>query len=1504
MAGSQAVLRLHQDYSLGLAFPANVSYFGSIAVFKSPGATYTESQLWLLMVPSVLLLLLFPARWFYLRRADLKVLPNKRGFFKLVIAIAIAATQLAILVLGLVIRPRSDENTITANVVTFVASLTVCLLSFWEHGRSVKPSTLLTLYLVASIICDSINLASIYQGHAETRTLALLTASSGLKVILLILECLNKRSYLREPYKTLPLEQTIADLNRVFLFWMNGQIWQGHIKLLSVADLPTLDHDIKSRGLRTRMIEAWDKTAKPKPGSDSAMPLLKALFRCFGIDMLVLTIPRLLSTAFRYTQPILINRTIQYVTRQATESDGIRDDVTGTQIIFAAAIIYSGTTIFNCIYNQGAGRIMVQTRGALVGLIHARCLSIRDGVYDDAAAVTHMGNDVDGVDHISSIFQDALGNVIELIVGMIMLSSELAWWSLTPLVIVALSSQVSKSLGTNIGPRVMAWQAAKQKRTAITTSMVDYIKNIKMMGMATTVMSRIQDSRLSEIGKGNQFRWILVYFNSLAYSVLLFSPVLTLVFYAVDAKLRGQAAMDPARAFTAVAIISLVTSPANMLLSAFPRFGATIGTLHRIQNYLMEPSREDKRILVEPRNGETTENGAGSQDSSKNTNIAISFDNVSLKPAASAKTCLEDINIEIAQGSLNVVCGAVGTGKTTLARAMLGDVPPEKGTIIISTKRIGYCAQKPWLINASIKKIICGPIPDSDIDEEWYNTVVHVCGLVEDIEHFNKGDKATVGSRGVTLSGGQRQRVAIARAVYARPSILILDDVLSALDAKTEVHVAEQLLGRKGIFRSLGTTVILITHASQHLPLADHIIVLAESKIAEQGSWAQLRSSTGYVSELQVKESSGSSEQDAVIEKPTTVPGTSGPSDVELMDLTRRTGDISVYWYYLKSAGAPIVILFLALNLAFGFTSAASPYILRAWSESGGRDTWFYVSMYALSAVLGFFFIAGIIMSVFITLNSRAGIALHYKLLRTIMRAPLSYFSVTETGTTINRFTQDIGYIDGNLPFALLVVVLQLVRLLSQLILLFIMQVATLVCGPPLALALYIIQKFYLHTSRQLRFLDLESRAFVYSDFLETLEGISVIRAFGWEEESITQNLQHLDTSQTPHYIMTMIQLWLILVLDFLVAGIAIVVISLAVGLRSTTTGGQIGVSLNVVMLLNLAIVRLMEQWMQLETSMGAIARIKTLEETLAPEDLESENFEPPEEWPEKGAIEFRDVTAAYNPEAIALNGISLSISPGQKVGICGRTGSGKSTLLLSLLRLIEIDSGTIFIDGLDLTTISRETIRSRLIAIPQETFVLNDSIRLNIDPSGKATDEEIIAVLDKVQLWSVITSRGEDDDNNNNGNAEASTENPANGSDAAAAAAKKEVADPLEAPLKSSPFSHGQFQLFGLARALLLKSRSTILVLDEATSNVDAKTDALMQRIIRDEFSRHTILSIAHRLDTIRDSDVIVVLNKGKVVEFGAPDDLLAKTAKAAEGGEVDGDGKAWFKELWDGSH
>ena len=242
--------------------------------------------------------------------------------------------------------------------------------------------------------------------------------------------------------------------------------------------------------------------------------------------------------------------------------------------------------------------------------------------------------------------------------------------------------------------------------------------------------------------------------------------------------------------------------------------------------------------------------------------------------------------------------------------------------------------------------------------------------------------------------------------------------------------------------------------------------------------------------------------------------------------------------------------------------------------------------------------------------------------------------------------------------------------------------------------------------------------------------------------------------------------------------------------------------------------------------------------------------------------------------------------------------------MLLSMLRLIELDSGSITIDGLDISTLRREKIRESLIAIPQDTFVLNDSIRLNINPSSDVSDEDIIAALKKVQLWTVIKSRGTG--NSSDSATPSGTATPFNGPTAnGSSTPNKEEVDPLDAPLKGSPLSHGQFQLFGLARALLLKGRSRILILDEATSNVDAKTDELMQRIIREQFAEHTILTVAHRLDTIRNADMILVMDKGKVVELGTPDELLAKKIeKRVVSGDDEAVGKAWFREMWDNSH
>ncbi|EON95700.1 putative abc transporter protein [Phaeoacremonium minimum UCRPA7] len=282
----------------------------------------------------------------------------------------------------------------------------------------------------------------------------------------------------------------------------------------------------------------------------------------------------------------------------------------------------------------------------------------------------------------------------------------------------------------------------------------------------------------------------------------------------------------------------------------------------------------------------------------------------------------------------------------------------------------------------------------------------------------------------------------------------------------------------------------------------------------------------------------------------------------------------------------------------------------------------------------------------------------------------------------------------------------------------------------------------------------------------------------------------------------------------------------------------------------------MVQGWTLLETSLGSIARLKDFQEDVKPED-EDNKPEPDEHWPNTGVIEFRNVTAAHNPSAIALHDVSLTVESGQKVGICGRTGSGKSSFVGTILGLLEVTAGKVFIDGMDLAAIQRDTVRERLITIPQDPLILIGSVRLNADPAGSNDDDAIITALTKVGLWGVLSERGG-----------------------------------LDAEITASSLSKGQQQLLALARALLKKGK--ILILDEPTSNVDAETDGTMQRILREDFADCTILTVAHRLNTIIDSDIVMVMDAGRLAEVGSPqkllkvkDSLFSKLAKSSGAGQ-----------------
>lgn len=581
-----------------------------------------------------------------------------------------------------------------------------------------------------------------------------------------------------------------------------------------------------------------------------------------------------------------------------------------------------------------------------------------------------------------------------------------------------------------------------------------------------------------------------------------------------------------------------------------------------------------------------------------------------------------------------------------------------------------------------------------------------------------------------------------------------------------------------------------------------------------------------------------------------------------------------MYGFFLKAIGMPFAVGLLVSEIAWAFLSTFSTVWLNFWSEANSEQPnqhiSYYLGIYTALQFLGVVSFGLMAMFGMLFVASRTGLRLHQVLLDAVIRAPLSLFTGTDIGEITTRFSQDIGIIDRSLPLALLVTVANFLSTIGVAALIASSTGYIAISFPFLAAVFVYIQRGYLRTSRQLRLLDLEQKAPVYTQFLETLSGLATIRAFGWAKPSLDLNHELVDKSQQPFYLLLMVQQWLTLVLNLVTAALAVLIVGLAVRLRGSVSVGLTAVSLIQLITLAENLKVLIQFWTSLETSIGAVARIKNFSEETPDERLPGEDREPPADWPARGAIEIRGLSASYGEdlEQIALDGVTLSIRPGEKVGICGRTGSGKSSLLLSLLRLLPSTHGTVLVDGVDLAALPRDTVRSRLIAVSQDLFFLPGTMRQNLDPyrdyddgengTARADDHRLEAALRRVRLWDAVAEAGG-----------------------------------LGSEFDETKLSQGQRQLFSLARALLRRrgDGGGIVLLDEATSSVDAETDALVQRVVREDFSGHTVVSVAHRLETIVDFDRVVILEKGCVAEEGCPRELLARP------------GGSRFRELWDAS-
>ncbi|KAK2778498.1 ATP-binding cassette [Colletotrichum kahawae] len=1145
-------------------------------------------------------------------------------------------------------------------------------------------------------------------------------------------------------------------------------------------------------------------------------------------------------------------------------------------------------------------------RGALVGLINNKSLSQHSVGFDDAKAITLMSTDAENVGQSARQFHETWAQIIEVLIGTVMLARQVGWACVVPFIMIFFCFRMSKYLAQNLQSKQRNWNEATQKRLAMTTSVLSSMKGLKMIGANRDAKWPIQELRDEELHMASRVRWMMVAYNASANALGLFAPIITLLVFVIVASIKKKGHfLDTETAFTRTALLGLVTHPANMIMTIIPQAVGSLAGFQRIQDYLLQPPRSDKRVLLKEADDEAI--GAAA---------AILLESVAIQPNTSKSPIVSDIDLKVDHGSIVMCSGPVGCGKSALAKALIGELGTSSGTISLSSKRIGYCAQLPWLPGGTLKDAICGFLPE---DQRWYEDVLQLCCLKEDLEGLTAGDQTMIGSRGLNLSGGQRQRVALARALYAQCDIMLLDDSFSALDGQTERRIVDNLIGSKGYLKKAGITAFIITNstAASYFKLADQLMILGDGSVAYQGTWDDLAQKPGQVIKFNHDDTHDRNSMPEVKVDKTALSQKLKVAE-GMSDLSRAAGDFSLYGYYIKAVKLRNFLLLLLCTAGNALFATFPQYLLQKWTSAPNSQTWFYAGGYVLCSFLAWVSTNGSMSSTWLLIAPHSGTELHRRLLETVVDAPLSFFSNNDLGVTLNRyagtsgefgsllsyrsFSQDIQLVDRQLPPAILSFTvrrwqalatfaaqpltspLEIFKLIVQTSLLFSAQKMMTLTFPLVVVAIYVVQRVYLRTSRQLRLLDLESQSGVYSSFLESLDGLTTIRAFGWEKEVEDANIRSLDKSQQPSYILFCLQRWLCIVLDLIVAAIATSLIAFAVLLKGTTTAGQIGMALNLVLLVNSTLLSFVSSFTNLEVSLGAISRLKKLEAETPREHEPGDDFDPKLPWPSAGVVEIDDVTVAYNPEAVALHNVTMKVSDGQQLVICGRTGSGKSTLMLALLRLLDVSSGSIKVDGVDLSLVRRSVIRNNcFVTVGQDPFILDQAtLRFNLNPTPRVglfslDDIVIISTLQRTGLWSHFTS--------------GASEIP-----------PSEAKDILDTPISSLPqMSTGQIQLFALSRAMLQMREAPvvsyvlgqqergkpILLLDEATASLDPETEAAMSRIIHDEFTAkgHTVISISHKLGGIgknmrEGQDAVVLLSNGKVEKIGTVQEVLGTTA------------------------
>ena len=1097
---------------------------------------------------------------------------------------------------------------------------------------------------------------------------------------------------------------------------------------------------------------------------------------------------------------------------------------------------------------------------------------------------------------------------------------------------------------------------ATDSRVKLTNEVLQGVRAVKSYNWERAfenILFNVRENELNNLKEGAKYRGLLVGLMSAA------PALVASVTLAVYSALGNQ--LSPAKVFTALALFNQLRFPLIFYPMVINTLAEGKPSLARLTKFFNSEEVVDyvERGDGDGEDGIHSDSVVAIKDGSFSWTCtsSTSIDNTNEESSSSSSKILKNINLDVKKGELVAVIGSVGSGKTMLLNALLGELYKSTGQVRVKGE-VAYVPQQAWIPNETFRNVVLFGKP---YDEDKYNSVIKSCHMEHDVELLEAGHDTEIGEKGINLSGGQKQRLSIARAVYDEADVYLFDDPLSALDSQIGNQVFQDCI----LDELSDKTRILVTNQRNVIPFVDRVVIMSASEdgkslqVLDQGTFEELNerghdlSKSGIISangtnddssgnnssesnddigdmlgnDIEVETNSSlhkadssltytpttttitttndkseksirsisdststtSSDNMNLIKKPesiiestttttTTLPTTTTTTKMGklIVQEERAQGAVgwNVYSQYLGQIKRPMAMMTVIASFGFAnFMLVFQQWIVAAWTKDIG-----YVKRPLALYLLGTSSMAvGVAVFQFIRtylgtiLGVDASRAIHKSLLRSILQAPLQFFEVTPIGRILQRFSKDLDAIDQQLPGSMGQVVGSSLQIAAAVIAVSIVTPAFGIVMLPVFTLYFLITNRYRPVARELKRLDTLSRSPIYTHFSESLSGLQVLRSFKRQKSFSILNENKVDDNLSAFFALKAIDRWLSTRLEFLgnfivLSAALLVVTATKHGSKSSYAGISLNNALSITSLLNWAV----RNGADTETLMNSVERLLYYINNINHEKDLNLNEESPYIKNENvndnkinnndydnynnskkniikgGDIVVKDVSMAYSDDSDpVLKKVSFHIKAGESVGIVGRTGSGKSSLFRVLLRLTDIDSGYILINGKDISNQNLEILRNEIAIIPQDPVLFSGNIRSNLDPFHEHDDMILIDALRQVNMLPK--------------NYQYSNSNYLN----------------LIVSENGENFSTGQKQLICLARALIRKPQ--ILLLDEATSSIDYATDTIIQKTIRDAFiGKTTIITIAHRLKTIIDNQKILVMNNGEAVEFDSPSNLL----------------------------